>query len=246
MVSSPEIWDFIGKVGDFIGKVVVYGGSSALVAFCLFRFLGEKWIEGKFAERLEAYKHAQAKELEEVRFRISSIFNRVTKLHDKEFEILPEVWGKLNDARLAVLRCAYQFRQHPNLNLLPEDQLQDFLTKKEFSEQEIQSVKQSDDRNDSYGNVITYRQIGEAHLATLEFRATLTKYRIFLMPDLRERFDNIEERLGAILISHQVGVASKNQSMWIESLTEHQKPIELLMKEIEELVRQRLRPSEPV
>jgi hypothetical protein len=206
------------------------------VAFGLFRFLGEKWIESKFAERLEAYKHAKVKNLEEVRFRISSIFNRVTKLHDKEFEILPEVWGKLNDAYLAVLRCVYRIRQHPDLNRLSEDQLQDFLTKNGFPEKEIQSVKQSDDRIVSYGNVITYRQIGEADLATLEFRATLTKYRIFLMPDLRERFDNIEERLSAIWISHRVGVQSKNEGMGIQSLTEHQKPIELLMKEIEELV----------
>src|ERR1700743_2551863 len=97
---------------SFIGKIVLYGSGSAAIAFLFFRFLGQKWIEGKFAERLEAYKHAQAKELEGVKFQINSMFSRVAKLHDKEFEILPNVWAKMNDAHAALLRCYWQFRRH--------------------------------------------------------------------------------------------------------------------------------------
>ena len=37
----------------FINKVVASGGGSAAIAFCLFRFFGQKWIEHKFAQNLE-------------------------------------------------------------------------------------------------------------------------------------------------------------------------------------------------
>ena len=60
--------EFEQEILKFIGRAVTYGGGGAVVAFLLFRFLGSKWIESKFAESLEAYKHAQAKELEAVKF----------------------------------------------------------------------------------------------------------------------------------------------------------------------------------
>jgi hypothetical protein len=64
-----------------IGGLVV--GSGLIVAFTywVFRLLASKWLETKFQERLEAFKHVQAKEIEELRFRINSMFDRVTQLH---------------------------------------------------------------------------------------------------------------------------------------------------------------------
>lgn len=42
---------------QFVGKLLAYGGAGALAAYGVFKFLGEKWIENKFAERLEQFKH---------------------------------------------------------------------------------------------------------------------------------------------------------------------------------------------
>ena len=86
------------QIFEFIGKVVAVGGTSAAVAYAIFVFVGRKWLETKFSERLEAYKHEQNKELEEIRFRINSQFNRITKIHEKEIEVLPESWIRLQKA----------------------------------------------------------------------------------------------------------------------------------------------------
>jgi len=72
------------------GQVVLWLGGATVTAFAAFKFLASKWIENKFATQLEAHKHEPAKELEELRHRINSAFSRLTKIHEKEFEVLPE------------------------------------------------------------------------------------------------------------------------------------------------------------
>jgi hypothetical protein len=71
---------------EFIGKVIAIGGSSAIIAYGIFTLVGRKWLETKFAERLEAYKHEQTKELEEIRYRINAQFNRITKFMKKKLK----------------------------------------------------------------------------------------------------------------------------------------------------------------
>jgi len=61
----------IAAIASYIGAVIAYGGAAAGVAFAVFRFLGQKWIDGKFAERLEVYKHQQQRELEQLKFQIT-------------------------------------------------------------------------------------------------------------------------------------------------------------------------------
>jgi hypothetical protein len=76
-----------------IGALIVGSGTIGAIAFGLFKVLGEKWLNAKFEERLAEYKHAQQKEIEQLRFRINSLMDRTTKLHQHEFEVLPEAWG---------------------------------------------------------------------------------------------------------------------------------------------------------
>ena len=39
-------------ITKIIGEVVIYGGGSAAIAYGIFRFLGQKWLENKFAQNL--------------------------------------------------------------------------------------------------------------------------------------------------------------------------------------------------
>jgi hypothetical protein len=48
----------------WIVAVFAVGGSSAVIAFGLFRWFGEKWLDQHFKKRLEALKHAQQQEIE--------------------------------------------------------------------------------------------------------------------------------------------------------------------------------------
>ena len=86
------------EIYTFIGKIVAYGGGATVLAYAIFMFLGKKWIESKFDEKFAAFKHAQEQELERYRHQVNILLSRVTKIHEKEIEILPELWHKLQNA----------------------------------------------------------------------------------------------------------------------------------------------------
>jgi hypothetical protein len=69
------------------------------VAYKAFQKFGEKWLDARFAERLEKLKHEQTKEIEGTRRKVPWEFSRISKIHEKEFEVLPKAWLMLQEAR---------------------------------------------------------------------------------------------------------------------------------------------------
>lgn len=122
------------EIFSFMGKVLAYGGGAAALAYVIFIFLGQKWIEAKFAERLEAYKKAQERELEQYRHQVSILFSRVSKIHEKEIEVLPEIWQKLQTALGYVAKITSPLQYGPNFFNMNKEEFEDFLKKSNLSE----------------------------------------------------------------------------------------------------------------
>jgi hypothetical protein len=92
--------DIVYEILKLIGGVAAIGAVSSASAYALFRIFATKWIETRFSERLEAFKHQQNQEIEHLRFRINTMMDWKVKLHQREFEVLPETWSLLTDAFL--------------------------------------------------------------------------------------------------------------------------------------------------
>ena len=168
------------EIVDFLGKVLAYGGGSAAIAYLTFQFLGRKWIETKFAERLESYKHARERELAQYRNQVSILLSRVTKIHEKEIEVLPEIWHKLQVALGYVAKITSPMHYGPNFNFMNSEELQEFL-KNPISTIHIKEMLEntpSKDRNTFYTNTIFWYDLSDAKSAVSEFHNyfLLTEY----------------------------------------------------------------------
>jgi hypothetical protein len=119
----PSLTDIFAAIG---ASIVAAGGVGAFL-FGLFKLLGEKWLNAKFEERLATFKHAQQQEIEHLRFRINALMDRTTKLHQRQFDALPEAWGRLVDAFEKT--NSLWFRFDPNLDEMKDSQLDAFLSK---------------------------------------------------------------------------------------------------------------------
>ena len=115
------------KSFDVFGQLITYGGGSVAIAYLFFKFLGQTWIEQKFAERLEFAKHELSKEIEKQKLQIDALLNRVNKLHEKEFEILPEIWGKLMIAHGEIYSCNSALKSLPDLQRMNELDFENFI-----------------------------------------------------------------------------------------------------------------------
>ena len=88
--SNGVIWDFLFFTLKWMLGLGITATAMVAAAYAFFQFLGRRWLEARFAERLEKFKHDQNQEIERLRYRINALMDRTTKLHQHEFEVLPK------------------------------------------------------------------------------------------------------------------------------------------------------------
>lgn len=140
----------VEEIVNIIGKVVVFGGGASAIAFAALKLFGQKWFEHQFSQQLESFKREQSELLEQYKFQINSRFNRITKIHEKEFEVLPEIWHKLQDAYAHFFSIGPPFQQWPALNKYSDEQLDLFLKNCELHEFQKSELKTIEDKESYY------------------------------------------------------------------------------------------------
>ena len=150
-------------------------------------------MDNKFAERLATFKHAQAKEIEEVRFRINSLFDRLTKLHQKEFEVLPEAWSRLCDAYWKLASLLAFFQSYPDLNAMSAAHLNEFLQSCELAEWQKKELMQAKDKTERYITYISWHRLASAEKASIECHTYLETNGIFLKQEMKDQFSRIDD-----------------------------------------------------
>src|SRR5215510_4277659 len=104
------------EVLRFFAQMLVSAGGAAAVAYLLFQWLGKKWIENKFAQRLDQLRHQQALELQRLRVEIDAMLSGALKLQEKEFSVLPEAWAKLHEAHGLVSWIVSPMQEYPDVD----------------------------------------------------------------------------------------------------------------------------------
>ncbi|WP_426238892.1 hypothetical protein [Pararhizobium sp. DWP1-1-3] len=234
------VWEW-GK--SLLAILGLTGLSVTLVVgatFAVFKFLGEKWISQRFAEQLEAYKSEQVRELERLRHKINGVFDRTKRLHDREFELLPDVWAKLVDARSEAGGYLAAFQQYANVDTMDVERLSEFLNRTQFSEAQKKDIKNATDKHKTYVSILERYRYSDVMDKLREANSGLSKNGIFLQPALREQFKKMIDLLHAAVIEHQAN-QEYNVHPWIrDGATKLKNEGEPLFKEIEESVAARL------
>ena len=203
-------------------------------------FLGRKWLETKFAEGLEAYKHKQNKELEEVRYQINSQFNRITKIHEKEIEVLPLAWSKLNDALGKMTYLTSPMRQYQQLDMLSDEQLEAFLKESSLGDWEKNELRKSDNKLDYYQERIFYHELSDAKKASVDFHNYLLNNSIFLSQDIKDKFLALDDIFWSAITDKEIWHDSNYGHAKTKSFTDIQKEVKPIKEAIESLVQKRL------
>lgn len=226
---------------ELVGKIVLYVGGAVGIAYGLFVFLGNKWIENKFATRLEEYKSKQNKELENFKYQINSLFNRVVNIHQKEYEVLPAAWTKLHDAKDHISSLVHPFQQYPDFTHLDEDEIKRILRCYKWEDHQIDGLIDNYDRNKYFQEKIFWQRFNESKSKFSDFHNYIVRNRIFLSEELKDQFNKADELMWDALITREVGEHAKDYKMIRESYKILQENIEIISADIEKLVQKRLR-----
>lgn len=129
----------------WLEKLFCMEGSSA-ISFAIFKFLGTAWLENKFKKNLEQLRHEQTKEVQRLQMKIDSMLNGTLRLQEKEFEVLPDVWEKLDEACSLAESFVIPLQSYADVNGMSDEQLEEFLVEIKFSPVQIAEIRGASDR----------------------------------------------------------------------------------------------------
>jgi hypothetical protein len=224
----------------FLGGVVAYGGGAVAIAFLFFRFLSKSWLENKFAQKLEQFKHQQALEIQRLRVEIDSMLSGVLKIQEKEFETLPEAWCKLDEAYGRVSALAAPLQQYPDLEHMTAVQLEEFLGGSELLESQKADVRNSTDRLKTYQDAIFWHKLHTVKKACADLHNYVARWGIFFPLELKEKFARISEELWSSVSSVELGHQFNDYRMRNEGWKKTRADVEPLYKAIESDIQARL------
>jgi hypothetical protein len=181
----------------FIIEVLAASG----IVSALFIFAGKNWIENQFARRLKAYERKQ-----------NSLFNRITKIHEKEIEVLPAAWQNLMEAHGHLARLIQPTRIEREFSQMSEEQLKEWQRE--------------------------YEEIGKSFM---KFHNYFLNNSIFLGPDLFAEFKAIDELFNTSLVKSRIAKQGLNASEFtLEIYDNIYEKTEPLKERIRDLVQKRL------
>lgn len=225
---------------DFVLEIIAYAGGSAAVAYFLFTWLGKNTIENWFSQRMEAYKKIQAQELERYKYEINALFNRVTKIHEKEFEILPLAWKKLQNAMGKVGKMASPIQHYPDLKFMSATEFKEFLETCKLREHDKEKLVSVVDKNKFYQERIFWYELQDTQSSINELHNYLLHNKIFLSKDLFRKFGEADKMLYDASLDLQVNHLERegrvDRDVWKKLNTE----IQQIADQIELLVQERL------
>lgn len=203
MTGLDNLISFAEQLLRVVAVLGFSAGISAVIAYWLFTTLGNKWLDTKFQERLEDYKHAQLRELEQLKLKINTLFDRTTKLHQREFEVLPEAWAKLSDAFWKTMSFTSAVQTYPDLNSMSPPHLQEFLDGCQLGKWEKEEIKTQTDKNKYYIEHIFWTRLVDTRTIVVDANSYIMKNGIFLPADLKEKFDRLSDLIWNALLERQ-------------------------------------------
>ena len=220
-----------------LGKVI----AVVALAWGAFIWFGKKWVEQHFAKQVERLKHEQATQLQEQRFKIDALFNRITKIHEREVEVLPVLWQRLQDALGHIAAMTSPFTSSVDLDRLTADKLEEFLAASRLTEVDRQTVRHAEKKQNTYREIGFWYDLADAHDATNQYRDYLVRNSIFLTPDLKAMFKELAAFLHGALVDIRISKESKEHRFVRETAQALHGSVMATVTEIERLVQKRLR-----
>jgi hypothetical protein len=167
-------------LSDYIMQTVAAGGGAALITFILLQYLGKKWLDDRFSNRLNELRHEQNKEVERLRIEIQTLLNGALRVQQNEFEIFPTLWEMINRAfGLVQESCAPKYRNFMISHLLDEE-FNDLLNELTFTESERRLLEKSANKDDLFTHLLVKSQISESFAGVNDLCKYVAKHQILI------------------------------------------------------------------
>jgi hypothetical protein len=243
-MTDQEFNQIIAVSAKWAAAIITAGGGGAAVAYGLFKHFGKSWLDQHFKEKLEELQHAHQQEIELLKHTINSLFSRVSKIHQKEFEVLPTAWLNLNELHGTVMIALdLTMKYYPDFERLPEARFEEFLSTSRLTENQRNELRRLEPaRRDTYfSEAMAGIHMDDANEKLRLFKNYLIEYSIFMTDELREKFNAAHKTFVKATVSYAVGKRAGNWEMEAEgSNTMLDESLTAMINDVEKAVQNRL------
>jgi len=200
----------------------------------------DKWLDHVLGKRLEGFKADQQREIERLKHLLTS---RVSRIHEKEFEVLPRAWAMLHEAAGWVLvAVGGTFRPIPALNKLSDQDLDEFLKVSILYESQRRALYAAANREEYFMDATAEVAADKAQESLRLFSNYIIQNRIFMTEELRNKFTEISGELNSALMEFSLGKRFGDPKMAIgATIKVSHKELQAKIDHIEAAVQKRLR-----
>lgn len=229
-----------------LAKIAVAGGGLGLIIYNIFKFLATKWLDTRFAERLQNLKARQDETIRHVQSAIDREIHRAKKLYDNEFTALTECWGLLREAYDMSAGTIASFTSE--VSRMNDEELERHLAKRGMDEWQRNEMKAltGDARQDEYHKWSEWQRYLACHKAWSEYRRKIDASSIFFPQGFTEKFRRLDELIVASNVEYEHRIREYKVPRYGVAYDPFEQTKKLrdegteLMKELETMIRERL------
>jgi len=181
---------------DFFIQIVAAAGGSTLIVLGVLKVFGNKFLDNLFKKSIEKFK-----------FKINLEFDRISKINQKEFEVLPILWQKLIDHKKNLEWHTSEFFIDINLNALSPNELKDFVDRLRFEPVIKNSIIDAPDKNQVYRSILLHNGRFILQKSYLDYLYYFQNNKIFLTDEIKSIGEEIAEFLKSTLTVYTLFLA---------------------------------------
>jgi len=156
-------------------------------------------------------------------------------------EILPTIWNNLLNAQGKIGIITAVFRQFPDLNHWPDEQIEEFLKKSVLNDFHKQQLRHESDKITYYQKIIFWYELNDAQQAFHQFHNHVLHNKIFVDGDLYAKLAEIDkcfsEMLIALEVHHEGPLDSRQDRQELyKAIRDHNMQVDTLRTRIEQLI----------
>ena len=226
-----------------LGAILTAVGLTVGMAYGLFIWFGKSWIEQRFRQQIELMKHHQQKEVETLRQAINTQFSRISKVHTKEFEVLPETWKLMHEAYGAAINLVRSVKTIPEFATMQDAEFRQFVRETTLSPATKKKFLTANDRPKFYLNEVYSADLQKADDTIRAFNNYIIVNSVFMTRDLQEKFKSLNKSMQDAIINYRYGKELELPG----NLTDARKVLSNLdaqLSELQDAVQKRLRYEE--
>ncbi|CAN5520649.1 hypothetical protein BH10PLA2_BH10PLA2_01060 [soil metagenome] len=212
-------WIWANIVSAF-GLLVTIVLAVILALWALSKYLGDKWITAKFSQQLEAFKHQQQREIEQLKTNLNTALDRKIKLQSREFDAIPVIWNALNEAFTECQKFISLFKNYRTFYGMNDGEIYETLLKDGLDEEQSKKIATAQQPQEAYQKYRHWVEFGKLMEAIIEVNKAISLNSIYVEDDILDDIKNMVDSLDKASTSYLFLRENQNSNNDLERLDE--------------------------